>query len=107
MWRADRRDVHLEAGVVADEGSGCARVIEVDVAQEQVPNVGQPEPVAFEAALQGRDTRRRPAVEQRRPLLRVEEVRPDDALCATVIEVDQAGDQAILAVDLAVGRAGG
>jgi hypothetical protein len=64
--------VNLEAGVVADEDAGRTGMVEVDVAQEQVPDVGQAEPVAFEAALEGRETRRRPAVEERRAFLGVE-----------------------------------
>jgi hypothetical protein len=45
--RADLGDVDLQIWMLTDEDAGGARVVEVDVAQEQVTNVcdGEPEPV--------------------------------------------------------------
>jgi hypothetical protein len=45
--RADLGDVDLQISMLTDEDAGGARVVEVDVAQEQVTDVGEcePEPV--------------------------------------------------------------
>ena len=52
---ADLRDVHLEPRVLPDEGAGCSRVVEVDVREQQVPNVHEIEPALGEPGLQVRD----------------------------------------------------
>ncbi len=44
MRRADRRHVHLEPRMLADERAGRARVVEMDVAEQQVAHVGEREP---------------------------------------------------------------
>ena len=41
--RPDLRDVHLEAGMLADERARGACVVEVDVREQQVAHVGQHE----------------------------------------------------------------
>ncbi len=41
---ADLGHVHLEPGMLADEHTGRARVVEVDVGEEQVAEVGEVEP---------------------------------------------------------------
>ena len=87
--RADRRHVNLKAGVLADEGSRGARVVEVDVGQEEVAEVGQGEAVRGEPLLQPADTDRRPAVEERRPVVRLQDVDADDLLGRLVVEVDR------------------
>ena len=46
--RADRRDVHLEARVLADERARGACVVEVDVREEEVPDVLELEAAAGE-----------------------------------------------------------
>ena len=90
MRRADLRDVDLQPGVLADEDAGRARVVEVDVREQQVTHVVELEPVLGEAALERRGTRRGPAVEEGRPVLGVEQVGADHALVALVVEVEQA-----------------
>ena len=85
---ADRRDVHLQRRVLADECPGRAGVVEVDVAEQQVPDVGQREAAVGEARLQRVDRRRGAAVEERRPVVGVEQVARDDPLAAEVVEVD-------------------
>ena len=54
MRRADLGDVHLEPRVLADEHACGARVVEVDVREEQVPDVGELEPALGEPGLQVR-----------------------------------------------------
>ena len=48
--RPDLRDVHLEARVLAHERAGRARVVEVDVREQQVPQVGDLEALLARAA---------------------------------------------------------
>ena len=43
--RADRRDVHLQRRVLAHEHAGGAGVVEVDVAEQQMADVGEREAV--------------------------------------------------------------
>jgi hypothetical protein len=86
---ADRRYVHLQRRVLAHEGPGRAGVVEVDVAEQQVPDVGQRETAVGEARLQRVDRRRGAAVEERRPVVGVEQVARDDPLAAEVVEVDR------------------
>jgi hypothetical protein len=80
--------VHLQARVLADERPRGARVVEVDVAQEQVPEVAQRQPPLRQAVLERGDGGRRAAVEEREPVLRVEQVAADDALGAEMVEID-------------------
>ena len=49
---AHGRHVHLERGVLADDRAGRARVVEVDVGEEQMPDVTELEPSLGEARLQ-------------------------------------------------------
>ena len=87
--RSDLRHVHLEAGVLAHERARGARVVEVDVREQQVADVGQGETVRGQPVLQPRDADRRPAVEERRTVVRLEDVGADDLLGRLVVEVDR------------------
>jgi hypothetical protein len=80
--------VHLQRRVLADEGPGCAGVVEVDVAEQEVPDVGQGEAAVGEARLQRLDCGGGPAVEERRPVVGVEQIARDDPLAAEMVEVD-------------------
>jgi hypothetical protein len=88
--RADLRDVHLQARVLADEDAGRARVIEVDVAEQQMTHVAEGQGALFEGFLEARDADRGAAVVEREPSRGLDEVAADDALGALVVEVDQA-----------------
>ena len=77
MRRADLRDVNLEARVLADERSGGACVVEMDVREQQVAQVGQGEPALREPLLQGGDARRRPAVVEREAVSGLHQVDAD------------------------------
>src|SRR4051812_31702444 len=89
MRCADLRHVHLERRVLPYEYARCAGMVEMNVAQKQVADVREREPVAGEPALQGIDGRRRPAVEDRRAVVGIEHIRPDRALMSLVVEVDR------------------
>src|SRR5918994_1380848 len=82
----------LEPGVLADEDSGRSRVIEVDVREQQVAHVLDIHAAIRQLRLQMRNRRRRAAVEQRRAVLRLEEVAADDPR-GLVVEVDGLGHQ--------------
>jgi hypothetical protein len=88
MWRADLGYMDLQCWVFPDEHAGGAGVIEVDVAEEQVVDVLEGEAETDEPLLEPWNARRRAAVEERRPVVGLDEVAPDDALDAAVVEVD-------------------
>jgi hypothetical protein len=71
-------------------------VVEVDVAQQEVPDVGEPEPAVGEARLERVDCRRGSAVEERRPVVGVQEVARDDVLAAEVVQVDRLRRHALI-----------
>ncbi len=86
--RADRGYVDLQRRMLTDEDTRGTGVVEVDVREEEVPDVGQLQTVPGEAILQGGDAGRRPAVEERRPIVRLQQVAGDDSL-RLVVEVDR------------------
>ena len=85
--RPDLGDVHLEPGMLSDEHAGGARVVDVDVRDQQVAQVGELEVALAQAFLQPREAARRPAVEERRPVRGLEQVAPDHPLRAAMHEI--------------------
>ena len=85
---ADLGHVHLYVWVVAHDRARGARVVEVDVREQQVPDVVEVEPTVGEPRLERRERRRRPDVEQGRAVVRLERVRGDAALDPGVQQVD-------------------
>jgi len=75
--RADGGDVHRQLRVFPHENAGGACVVEVDVREEQVPEVAQLETALGQARLQLVDAGGGPAVEQRGPVFGLDEVRAD------------------------------
>jgi hypothetical protein len=75
----------LEPGSLPDERAGGAGVVEMDVAEEQVVDVGEREPAPREASLQCRDGGGRAAVEEREAVVSLDQVAADDALGAEVV----------------------
>src|SRR5207244_8870504 len=59
MWRADRRDVHGQPGVLAHEHAGRTRVVEVDVREQQMTEVGDGEAARGKFGAQRLDGRSR------------------------------------------------
>jgi uncharacterized protein YbjQ (UPF0145 family) len=80
--------VHLEHRVAADELPGRAGMVEMDVREEEMPEVFELEPALREAAHQFGETDGRAAVEDRRALSGVEQVDADHALGRLVAEID-------------------
>src|SRR5829696_8775580 len=89
MRRADRGDVHLDVRVLADDRSGRPRVVEVDVGEQQVPNVTELDALLAQTGHERGERRGGPAVEHRGTAVRLDEVRADHALDALVVEVDR------------------
>jgi hypothetical protein len=88
MRGADLGDVDLQLRVLTDEDARGPGVVEVDVAEEQVAQFCELEAVLLEPPFERRDAARGPAVEEREPVVGLDEVAPDDALVAAVVEVD-------------------
>ena len=88
MRGAELGDMDLELRVLAHEHARGAGVVEVDVAEEQVAQVRELEAVLLEPSFERRDAARGPAVEEREPVVGLEEVAPDDPLGAAMVEVD-------------------
>jgi hypothetical protein len=65
-------------------------VIEVDVSEDEVPEVAEPEPVSCECGLERRHTRSRAAVDEGR-LVAGQEVRRDDTGVPEEEEVEELG----------------
>ena len=66
-------------------------MVEVDVREQEVPEVLQLEAACAQALLQPRQGRRRPAVEEGRAVPSVEQVDADRALGGAEVEVDRLG----------------
>ena len=75
----------------SDKDSGRARMVEVDVREQQVTDVGESETVLAKALLEALDSGGRSAVEEGRAVLRVEQVRADYSGGSLVSEVDRPG----------------
>ena len=75
--------------MLADEDARRPGVVEMDVTEQQMADVGELHTVVRKPCLQRIDGRRGPAVEEGRPLVGVEEVRGDRPLVTLVAEVDQ------------------
>jgi len=80
--------VDAEARVLPDERSGGTRMVEVDVREQQVPQVRELEPAVGQSGLQRSDGGGRPAVEERNAVVGLHEVHADDTL-VQVEEVDR------------------
>ena len=74
--------------MLPDEGARGAGMVEVDVAEQQVADVGERVSAGGESLLERGDVGRRPTVEKREAVVRLEQIAADDALGAEVVEVD-------------------
>ena len=75
--------------MLAHEHPGRTGVVEVDVAEQEVADVGESQPLLREPGLQGLDRRGGAAVEEREAVVGVEEIRADRPLVALMQEVEQ------------------
>jgi hypothetical protein len=89
--------VDVKLGVCSHEDAGAAGVVEMDVAEEQVTDVGERQVSTMKAVDECRERSGRPAVEERPSIVRLDDVAADDALGAEVMKVNEVGDPAIVA----------
>src|SRR3954471_106424 len=75
--------------MLTHEEAGCSGVVEVDVREQQVPDVLQLESPFVQLLSQRVYAGGRPAVEERRPLGRLQKVGADHPLAAQVEEVER------------------
>ena len=75
--------------VELDQRAGRPGVIEVDVGEEEVPDLGEREAAPIEGREPRRHGRRRAAVEERRPVARLDQVAADRPVDAGVEEIDR------------------
>ena len=80
MRCADVRDPDCQSWVLPHDKARRPCVVEMDVGEEQMAEVGEGEPVRREAGPQCRQGRGRPAVEQREPVRGLDEVDTDRLL---------------------------
>jgi hypothetical protein len=64
--RADLAHVHLQVGVLPNQGTRSTGVVRMDVGEQHVAKIGELEPVPGEAGLEAWDAGRRPAVDDGR-----------------------------------------
>ena len=88
MRCADGRDVHLQAGMLAHENAGSARVVEMDVGEEEMAYVVKLHVPLGEPCFERGNACRRTAVEERGSVVGVEQVARDDS-GRTVVQVDR------------------
>ena len=88
VWRADLGHVNAEARIPLHERSGRARVVEVDVREQEVTDLREVDATSAEPALERRQTARRPAVHEGEAVARLHEVRRDHARRVEVEEID-------------------
>ena len=83
------RHVHDQVGMPADEHAGGAGMVEVDVREQQVTHVLEREAALREPLVEALDAGRRPAVEERRAVIGLDEEGSDRPRVAQVKEVDR------------------
>ena len=74
--------------MLPDEDASRARVVEMDVREEKMAEVGGLDTTLLQPLLQAIEARGGTAIEQGRPVLRLEQVRAHDALGALMVQVD-------------------
>ena len=89
--RADLRDVNDQAGVLPHQRPGRSGVVEVDVGEEEVAQVAELDPAGRDRLAQRREAARRAAVEEREPVVGLDEVGADPAGITAVQEVERLG----------------
>src|ERR1700740_2654648 len=89
MRRADLGDVHLQVRMLANKRAGCAGVVEMDVAEHEMLDLVERQPLVGEPCLEGGNRRGRSAVEERETVVGLEHVRRDDAVRALVVQFDR------------------
>ena len=86
---ADFGDPHRQLGVPLHDRAGRACVVEVDVGQQEVAQIGELDAVLAETLDQPRERRGRSPVLQRETLVRLDQVHADRFLPAVEVQVDE------------------
>jgi hypothetical protein len=89
MGCPDLGDVDDELRMLAHDRPGRARMVEVDVREEEVPQVTYLVAAGRQCSAQRREAARRSAVDERQPIVRVDEVRADATRVTTVQEIER------------------
>ena len=87
---ADLGDPDRQLRMQPNERAGRPGVVEVDVREQQVPQLGQLDAVLAEACDEPRQRRRRPAILQREAVGRFDQIHADRVLLAAEVQVDEA-----------------
>ncbi len=91
MGRSDGGDVNEEGGVLSDECACRTGVVEVDVGEEEVPDLADLVTALGKPGSQRRESGRRAAVVQGETVVGLDEIAADAAAVALVQEVDRGG----------------
>jgi len=88
MTRAALVHEHFDVRVLTGDRSRRARVIEVDMREQQLPHVAETDAAVVERRCQRRHRRRRPRVEQRDAGRAVQDRRRDDLRASQEVEIE-------------------
>ena len=86
--RASLVDEYLHRGVLADHRPGCACVIEMDVREQQLPDIGEPDAPAPERRAQRFDRRRGTRIDQRDAARPLQHRCGDDLRLSEKVQID-------------------
>ncbi len=81
-------DEHLNRPVLLDETAGAPGMVQVDVGQQNLPDVRDPDTAALKGGAKRRQARRRSGINQRHTARPVEHGGRDDVRVAEKVEVD-------------------
>ena len=90
----DAEKVEALVKMLTDERAGRARVVEVDVGEQQVLDVAELDATGAECLVERGQAARRAAVEEREAVVGLDEVRRDAARVAAVEKVERLGRHA-------------
>jgi hypothetical protein len=88
VWRANLGDMDDEIRVGADELTCRTCVVEVDVREKKVAHFADLEAVGTNSLVQCGEAARRPTIEERRPVIGIEEVGGDALGHTAMVEID-------------------
>jgi hypothetical protein len=80
--------------MLADERAGGSRMVEVDVGEEEVLHLAELDAAGTEGLVERGEAGRRAAVEEREPVVGLDEIRGDAARVAAVEKVEWLGRHA-------------
>lgn len=90
VWRAELGDVHTDVRLLADDPSDSTCVVEVNVREEDMSDVGERQAALGESSSKHRQRGKRPAVEEGEPVVGLDEVRRNLLGATDVVQVEKA-----------------